>query len=212
MQEIINECEEIKIDIKNHTICFTGHRSQKLPWRFNEEDERCIRMKDKLKDIIEKAIKDGYDRFITGMALGFDMICAEIVLDTREIYLIGNGRYSVEISTSGIGSVTRIENFLASLEEKLQQNKTRNADFKKQLEAAKLEVDKPFEYADDIVRMTNELAELDAELDLNKSETPIVVDDDELQKEVGPIEQDEDDKDIDDEDEEKIKKKTDMEM
>lgn len=86
IQEIIDECEEIKFDIKSHTVCFTGHRSQKLPWGFNENDPRCVIMKKKLKEIIEKAILDGYDRFITGMALGFDMICAEIVLELKKKY------------------------------------------------------------------------------------------------------------------------------
>lgn len=26
---------------KENIVCFTGHRNQKLPWRFNEEDIRC---------------------------------------------------------------------------------------------------------------------------------------------------------------------------
>jgi len=67
-------------------LCFTGHRSQKLPWRFNEKDPRCIEMKNNTKTEIENAIKDGYIYFITGMALGFDMICAEIVLDLKKKY------------------------------------------------------------------------------------------------------------------------------
>ncbi len=73
------------MDIKN-TICFTGHRSQKLPWRFNEEDKRCIAMKITLRTEIEKAIQMGYKNFLCGMALGFDMICAEIVLDLKKQY------------------------------------------------------------------------------------------------------------------------------
>lgn len=72
--------------IKSQTVCFTGHRSQKLPWRFNEEDERCKTMKATLRTEIEKAIKGGYKTFICGMALGFDMICAEEVLDFKEKY------------------------------------------------------------------------------------------------------------------------------
>ena len=27
---------------KDIILCFTGHRSQKLPWKFNESDPRCI--------------------------------------------------------------------------------------------------------------------------------------------------------------------------
>ncbi len=70
----------------NTTACFTGHRSQKLPWRFNEEDERCLVMRATLVVEIEKAIRNGYKTFLCGMALGFDMICAETVLDLKKKY------------------------------------------------------------------------------------------------------------------------------
>ena len=66
--------------------CFTGHRSQKLPWCFNEEDERCTAMKNTLRAEIENAIQRGYKTFLCGMAIGFDMICAETVLDLKKQY------------------------------------------------------------------------------------------------------------------------------
>lgn len=72
--------------VKSKTVCFTGHRSQKLPWRFNEEDERCKAMKKTLRSEIEKAIQKGYKTFLCGMALGFDMICAETVIDLKKEY------------------------------------------------------------------------------------------------------------------------------
>lgn len=53
----------------NHTVCFTGHRSQKLPWRFDEEEERCRVMKITLRAEIEKTIQRGYKIFLCGMAL-----------------------------------------------------------------------------------------------------------------------------------------------
>jgi len=70
------------------TCCFTGHRCQKLPWRFKESDLRCIEMKESTKAKIVAAIEKGYNTFISGMAIGFDMICAEIVLELRQIYPI----------------------------------------------------------------------------------------------------------------------------
>ena len=36
--------------------------------------------------IIEKAVINGYTYFISGMALGIDMICAEIVLELKKKY------------------------------------------------------------------------------------------------------------------------------
>lgn len=77
--EFVEEC-------RLKALCFTGHRSQKLPWRFNEKDPRCIEMRNNTKAEIEKAINDGYIYFISGMALGFDMICAEIVLELKKKY------------------------------------------------------------------------------------------------------------------------------
>lgn len=86
IKETIKECELIKTDIRNHTACFTGHRPQKLPWKFNEKDKSCVIMKKQLKKELIDAIKDGYNTFITGMALGFDMICAETVLELKKKY------------------------------------------------------------------------------------------------------------------------------
>ncbi|MDE7438992.1 MAG: DUF1273 domain-containing protein [Clostridia bacterium] len=72
--------------MRNSTACFTGHRSQKLPWRFNEEDPRCMEMKVTLRFEIEQVIRRGYRTFLCGMALGFDMICAETVIDLKKKY------------------------------------------------------------------------------------------------------------------------------
>lgn len=77
---------EINKEISANIACFTGHRPQKLPWGFNENDERCKEMKKQAMIKIEEAIKDGYHTFLCGMALGFDMICAEIVLELKKQY------------------------------------------------------------------------------------------------------------------------------
>ena len=45
-----------------------------------------VNMKIKLKKTIEAAIQDGYKTFLCGMAIGFDTICAETVLDLKRIY------------------------------------------------------------------------------------------------------------------------------
>ena len=52
-QEIGNVIQSLN----STTACFSGHRSQKLPWLFNEEDERCKVMVATLRTEIEKAIK-----------------------------------------------------------------------------------------------------------------------------------------------------------
>ncbi|MBR2909095.1 MAG: DUF1273 family protein [Clostridia bacterium] len=81
-----SKCENIYEDLKQTTLCFTGHRCQKLPWKFNESDERCEEMKSKTKQQIKKSIEYGYTHFISGMAIGFDMICAETILELKKEY------------------------------------------------------------------------------------------------------------------------------
>ena len=71
---------------KTLTCCFTGYRLQKLPFGANEEDERCVRLKTLLRETIEKAIKEGYTHFLSGMATGVDTFAAEIVLSLKEKY------------------------------------------------------------------------------------------------------------------------------
>ena len=62
---------------------FSGHRPEKLPWGDNERDERCLALKDAIRQMVEKAYADGYRHFICGMARGCDQYFAEAVLACR---------------------------------------------------------------------------------------------------------------------------------
>lgn len=73
--------------LNNLTVCFTGHRLQNLPFGFNEEDPRCTRMKRMMKRKLEEQIlAQRVTHFISGMAIGVDIICAELVLELRAKY------------------------------------------------------------------------------------------------------------------------------
>lgn len=61
-------------------VAFTGYRPQKMPFGFDEQDERCVDFKRRLYDTIESLIDQGYKHFISGGALGMDMYAAEAVL------------------------------------------------------------------------------------------------------------------------------------
>lgn len=86
VEEAKQEIGEIIQSLNSHTLCFTGHRSQKLPWKFNENHERCLAMKEELERQLIIVIEKGYDTFLCGMALGFDMICAEMLLKLKKKY------------------------------------------------------------------------------------------------------------------------------
>lgn len=66
---------------------FTGHRPQHLPFGMNENDDRCVKLKEALKEQIINLIEaEDVTHFITGMALGVDLYAAEIVLDLKACY------------------------------------------------------------------------------------------------------------------------------
>lgn len=71
---------------RRHTVAFTGHRPQKLPFGFDESDPRCVDFKCRLRNTIEMLVIEGYTHFISGGALGMDLYAAEAVLSLREEY------------------------------------------------------------------------------------------------------------------------------
>ncbi len=66
------------------SCCFTGHRPNKLPWKHDEEDLRCLFLKAWIAQNIRKAWQDGYRHFICGMAQGCDMYFCEAAIDFRK--------------------------------------------------------------------------------------------------------------------------------
>lgn len=71
---------------KEKSCCFTGHRIEKLPWRGNEQDERCIRLKEEISDAVEAAYSAGIRHFICGMATGCDMYFCEAAAALRNYH------------------------------------------------------------------------------------------------------------------------------
>ena len=69
---------------KNITCCFSGHRMEKLPWRANEDDARCLALKTALHQSLHRAYEAGYRRFLCGMATGCDMYFCEAVIALRD--------------------------------------------------------------------------------------------------------------------------------
>lgn len=54
--------------MKTKKCAFTGHRPQSLPFGFNEADERCIALKQKLRDeIIRQIEENGVTLIIPGL-------------------------------------------------------------------------------------------------------------------------------------------------
>ena len=68
------------------SCAFTGHRPEKMPWGTDENSASGTLFKFRLRESLEYLIGKGYIDFLSGGALGFDLIAAEIVLSLRETY------------------------------------------------------------------------------------------------------------------------------
>lgn len=72
------------IDIEK-SVCFTGHRPQKLGG-YDETSPAITNIKKALLSEIVDAYNKGYRTFISGMALGVDIWAAELVIGLRNIF------------------------------------------------------------------------------------------------------------------------------
>ena len=68
---------------RQESCCFTGHRSEKLPWGDNESDVRCLALKERIHEAVETAYANGFRHFICGMARGCDTYFCEEVMALR---------------------------------------------------------------------------------------------------------------------------------
>ena len=69
---------------REKACCFSGHRAEKLPWRYNEEALECLALKKLIAELLDEAVAVGFRRFYCGMATGADMYFGEAVLALRQ--------------------------------------------------------------------------------------------------------------------------------
>ena len=83
----------------------------------------------------------------------------------------------VELSASDRGSIQRIENAVASLEDRLASERAALDKLNQQIEAAKTQVSQPFEQARELAAALEELNEVNDSLDIGKEDVNLVLDD-----------------------------------
>jgi uncharacterized phage-like protein YoqJ len=67
-----------------HTACFSGYRAEKFPFALEKGRPRFTRLMDDLRAAISQAAEDGYTDFLCGMAHGFDLLAAEVVMGLQD--------------------------------------------------------------------------------------------------------------------------------
>lgn len=106
---------------------------------------------------------------------GFKM---ELEFDTFErayaVKLKGHFTHSVTLGTDIYGNITRIDNAVDNIEARLHKAEEQLENTKAQFETAKVEVEKPFAQEDELKQKMARLTELNALLDMDKGDTPVV--------------------------------------
>ena len=106
---------------------------------------------------------------------GFKM---ELEFDTFErayaVKLKGHFTHSVTLGTDVYGNITRIDNAADNIETRLHKAEEQLENTKAQLETAKVVVEKPFAQEDELKQKMTRLTELNALLDMDKGDTPVV--------------------------------------
>ena len=115
--------------------------------------------------------------------------------ETRSVYLTANGRYEMEIGTSGLGIITRLDNNIKALPEVEKNIAERLESLKQNLAAAKAQEQQPFEHEEQLNALLAEQAQLNEELSLDKSETVISDVNQDDKTEAAPLEPDDDEDD-----------------
>ena len=112
-----------------------------------------------------------------GSYRGFQM---EVFYDTVNahycLYLCGMRKYKVDLGTDALGNLTRIENEIAKLPARLEAAKTRKEETIAQLETAKVEVEKPFAFENELKEKAERLNALNIELNLNEKDNAVIDD------------------------------------
>ena len=104
-----------------------------------------------------------------GMELSYNTFSKEFVVELK-----GKRSYPVALGTDIYGNITRIDNEIEKIPDRFLHCQERLETLKEQLETAKLEVQKPFAQEEELQQKTARLGELNAMLDMDKKEHPIL--------------------------------------
>ena len=104
-----------------------------------------------------------------GMELSYNTFSKEFVVELK-----GKRSYPVALGTDIYGNITRIDNEIEKIPDRLLHCQERLETLKEQLETAKLEVQKPFVQEEELQQKTARLGKLNAMLDMDKKEHPIL--------------------------------------
>jgi hypothetical protein len=123
---------------------------------------------------IEASLHGAKNASKIGEYKGFEMILTHSFVSQKMSMTLENPEsgvtHWVELGTSPVGNIARIDNVLAKIPERLESEKTYMKNLHKQLETAKEELDRPFPQAKELEEKSARLAELDILLNMDNKQ------------------------------------------
>ena len=114
------------------------------------------------------------DTLDVGSYAGFPIRLIRRMGDGVEIQLCGKCTYTTDLGESELGNITRIENLAERITSELEVAKNELADLNRQLEAARLESEKPFTGEEKLVQLQRKKVELDLALEFKDTPDPVL--------------------------------------
>lgn len=130
---------------------------------YTDKREACVAFSAAVRDALTS-----YEPFI-GQYKGFLIKGKyDYMLNEFQYVLVGNLSHYGKLGQDPIGNMTRIENTLAAMEKAKEQIENSLTDLRNQLETARKEFEKPFEYEDELNAAIKRLHEVDLELSISE--------------------------------------------
>ncbi len=174
--KLVEEIEGVKEDIALRD----RHKDDTIQLGKNHYEER----KDAGVVLLGAVKSDAYIGKTIGFIRGFKIVPQPRTTLGGVVNLVGaKYAYGLQLGDSDYGAILKLENVLETLEARIKNKQEEIATNEKEMADAQAAVNVPFEQAEEMESLQNELMEIDAELDLGKQETPIVLDETETPKE-----------------------------
>lgn len=112
----------IDLQKKNISVVFTGYRPDKLPGEGDYLNEATSNLINLIYEAIDCAYNSGYSIFYTGLAMGYDLLCAEMTLRYKEltgrnITLIGVRPFPMQCNKWGQSWINRYDYVMKNCDE-----------------------------------------------------------------------------------------------
>lgn len=105
-----------------------------------------------------------------GRYKGFTLSVEKNFMGINYLYLTGKTDYTIELSTSPVGMMVRLENEFNKIDEKIVFLEQKLDTYHRDMERAKADFEKPFEHEEELQQKLKRQFEINAELDLDKGD------------------------------------------